>query len=196
MASRTIRRTAKVAPGSARARRGKTASKAHPLVDQLRFTRSEWLRALKGVSDDAGARHLGRMNSIGWIVGHLAWQEQRYVLYRPQGIMLRQDIQRDFTTGGPMSTPSLAQTLAAWRSITKATEPFLDQLTTKKLLVDLPLNGKRSGQTQGDAIRRMTYHYWFHIGEILAIRQQLGEQRLPEYVGSIEARAPYRPERG
>jgi DinB family protein len=196
MASRTIRRTAKVAPGSARARRGKTASKAHPLVDQLRFTRSEWLRALKGVSDDAGARHLGRMNSIGWIVGHLAWQEQRYLLYRPQGIMLRQDIQRDFTTGGPMSTPSLAQTLAAWRSITKATEPFLDQLTTKKLLVDLPLNGKRSGQTQGDAIRRMTYHYWFHIGEILAIRQQLGEQRLPEYVGSIEARAPYRPERG
>jgi len=194
MATRTIRRTAKVAPGSVRARRAKTASKAHPLVDQLRFTRSEWLRALKGVSDDAGARHFGRMNSIGWIVGHLAWQEQRYLLYRPQGIMLREDIQRAFTTGGPMSTPSLAQTLAAWRSITKATEPFLDQLTTKKLLVDLPLNGKRSGQTQGDAIRRMTYHYWFHIGEILAIRQQLGEQRLPEYVGSIEAKAPYRPE--
>jgi hypothetical protein len=194
MATRTIRRTSKGASGSVRPRRGKTGSKAHPLVDQLRFTRSEWLRALKGVSDDAGARHFGRMNSIGWIVGHLAWQEQRYLLYRPQGIMLRQDIQRDFTTGGPMSTPSLVQTLAAWRSITKATEPFLDQLTTKKLLVDLPLNGKRSGQTQGDAIRRMTYHYWFHTGEILAIRQQLGEQRLPEYVGSIEARAPYRPE--
>jgi hypothetical protein len=44
---------------------------AHPLVDQLRFTRSEWLRGLKG------------------------------------------------------------------------------QLTTKKLLVDLPLNGKPSGQSQG-----------------------------------------------
>jgi hypothetical protein len=164
-------------------------------VEQLRFTRSEWLRALRGVSDDAGARHFGQMNSIGWIVGHLAWQEQRYLLHRPQGIMPREDIQKDFTTGGPMSTPSLAETLAAWRSITKASEPFLDQLTTKKLLVDLPLNGKRSGQSQGDAIRRMTYHYWFHIGEILAIRQQIGGKGLPEYVGSIEAKAPYRPER-
>ncbi|HVD31682.1 MAG TPA: DinB family protein [Methylomirabilota bacterium] len=194
MTKRTIRRTAKPASRFTRARPARSARRAHPLVDQLRFTRSEWLRALRGVSDESGARHFGRMNSIGWIVGHLAWQEQRYLLHRPQGIMLRDDIQRDFTTGGPMSTPSLVATLAAWRSITKAADPFLDQLTTKKLLVDLPLNGKRSGQTQGSAIRRMTYHYWFHIGEILAIRQQLGEKRLPEYVGSIEAKAPYRPE--
>ena len=135
------------------------------------------------------------MNSIGWIVGHLAWQEQRYLLYRPQEIMLREDIQKDFTTGGPMSTPSLAETLAAWRQITKATDPFLDQLTTKKLLVDLPLNGKRSGQSQGSAIRRMTYHYWFHIGEIISIRQILGHPDVPEFVGDIDAEAPYRPER-
>ena len=195
MATRRIRRPSKAAPKSGRARSAKTASKAHPLVDQLRFTRSEWLRGLKGVSEDAGARHFGQMNSIGWIVGHLAWQEQRYLLHRPQGIMLREDIQRDFTTGGPMSTPSLAKTLAAWRSITKATEPFLDQLTTEKLLVDLPLNGKKSGQTQGSAIRRLTYHYWYHIGEIQAIRQQLGEKSLPIYVGNIEGKAPYRPER-
>jgi hypothetical protein len=194
MATRTIRRTVKGASSSGRARPGKAARRAHPLVEQLRFTRSEWLRGLKGVNDDAGARHFGQMNSIGWIVGHLAWQEQRYLLHRPQGIMLRVDIQREFASGGPMSTPSLAEMLAAWRKITKATDPFLDQLTTKKLLVDLPFNGKRSGQTQGSAIRRLTYHYWFHIGEILAIRQQLGEKGLPEYVGSIEAKAPYRPE--
>jgi len=134
------------------------------------------------------------MNSIGWIVGHLAWQEQRYLLHRPQGIMLREDIQTEFFSGAPMSTPSLTKMLNAWRTITKTTEPFLDRLTTKKLLVDVPLNGKKSGQTQGSAIRRLTYHYWFHIGEILAIRQQLGEKGLPEYVGSIEAKAPYRPE--
>ena len=194
MATKTIRRTPRAASRSARARPTK-AAQPHPLVEQLRFTRSEWLRALRGVSEEAGGRHFGQMNSIGWIVGHLAWQEQRYLLHRPQGIMLRDDIQRDFTSGGKMSTPSLAETLAAWRSITKASEPFLDQLTTKKLLVDLPLNGKPTGQSQGSAIRRMTYHYWFHIGEILAIRQQIGGRGLPEYVGSIEAKAPYRPER-
>ena len=194
MATTKTRRSAKAAPTSASARPVKSARRAHPLVEQLRFTRSEWLRGLRGVSDDDGARHFGQMNSIGWIVGHLAWQEQRYLLHRPQGIMLREDIQRDFASGGPMSTPSLAETLAAWRKITKATDPFLDQLTTQKLLVDVPLNGKRSGQTQGSAIRRLTYHYWFHIGEILAIRQMLGQKHLPEYVGNLEAMASYRPD--
>jgi hypothetical protein len=173
-------------------RRSKTH---HPLVEQLRFTRSEWLRGLRGVTEDVATRHLGPMNSISWIVGHLAWQEQRYLLHRPQGIMLRQDIQTEFTTGAPMTTPSLGRTLKAWRSITRAADPFLDQLTTEALLVDLPLNGKRSGQSQGSAIRRMTYHYWYHIGEIQAIRQQLGGgTRLPQYVGNIEGQAPYRAE--
>jgi len=167
-----------------------------PIVEQLRFTRGEWLRALRGVSAKDAKEHKGRMNSIGWIVGHLAWQEQRYLLIRPQGLMPREDIQTRFTTGGKMSTPELAETLAAWREITRASEPFLDSLTMTKLTRDLPLvTGKKSGQTQGDAIRRMTYHYWFHIGEILAIRQVLGRRKLPEYVGALEAKAPFRPER-
>ena len=41
----------------------------------------------------------------------------------------------------------------------------------------------------------MTYHYWYHTGEIQAIRQMLGHSNLPEYVGDIETEAPYRPER-
>ena len=44
------------------------------------------------------------------------------------------------------------------------------------------------------ALRRVTYHYWYHTGEIQAIRQMLGQQNLPEYVGDIEVEAPYRPE--
>ena len=52
----------------------------HPLVDQLRFARSEWVRALEGVSDEDARRRLTPMNSISWMVGHLAWQENRYWL--------------------------------------------------------------------------------------------------------------------
>src|SRR5438034_1928067 len=194
MATRTIRRISKAGPGYAKARPRRASRQAHPLVDQLRFTRNEWLRGLGGVTEEDAARHFGPMNSIGWIVGHLSWQEQRYLLHRPQGIMLRQDIQDRLASGAPMSTPSLAEMLAAWRTITAAADPFLDKLTTDQLLVDLPLNGQTSGQTQGSAIRRLTYHYWFHIGEILAIRQILGQKDLPEYVGNIELEAPYRPE--
>ena len=72
--------------------------------------------------------------------------------------------------------------------------PFLDSLTTESLQTDLLLNGEPVGQTIGSALRRVTYHYWYHIGEIQAIRQMLGHPNLPEYVGDIETEAPYRPE--
>ena len=93
-----------------------------------------------------------------------------------------------------MSTPSLKEMLETWQTITKAAEPYLESLTTEILLTDLLLNGQAVGQTRGSALRRITYHYWFHLGEILAIRQMIGGKDLPEYVGDIEGEAPYRPE--
>ncbi len=111
----------------------------HPVVEQLRFTRSEWRRGLSGVAEKEGARHFGQMNSIGWIVGHLAWHEQRTVLYRPQGILLVPELQEEFYSGAPMTTPSLAKMLRLWRKVTTASEPFLDSLSTKDLLKDLPM---------------------------------------------------------
>ncbi len=104
------------------------------------------------------------------------------------------ELQKEFYSGARMSTPSLAKMHRLWRKVTKASEPFLDSLSTKDPLKDLPINGKSVGQTQGDTIKRMTYHYWFHIGEIQSIRQMLGHKKLPIYVGSLEAKAPYRPE--
>jgi hypothetical protein len=170
-------------------------SVAHPLVEQLRFTRSEWVRALGGVSEEDANRHFGRMNSIGWIAGHMAWHEQKTCLERPRGEVLFPVLNEEFRSGGPMSTPSLKAMRAAWNKITKESEPYLDSLTTKALMRDIPRNGKPSGQTYADAMRRMTFHYWFHIGEILAIRQQLDQRRLPEYVGDLEAMAAYRPDK-
>ncbi|MGH2499155.1 MAG: DinB family protein [Candidatus Limnocylindria bacterium] len=168
----------------------------HPLVEQLRFTRSEWLRGLEGVTEEDAAVHHGPnpMNSIGWIVGHLTWQEQRYLLHRSQGLMPFPGIQERFAFEAPMSTPSLRETLDAWRAITAAADPFLDRLTRADLERDLPLDGKASGQSLGSAIRRLTYHYWFHVGEVQAVRQLLGQRDLPVYVGDIEKQAPYRPE--
>ncbi len=93
-----------------------------------------------------------------------------------------------------MSTPSLSEMLAAWRTVTGRTEAYLDGLTNDTLREDLPLDGAPSGQTRGDALRRITYHYWFHTGEVQAIRQVLGRTGLPDFVGNIESEAPYRPE--
>ena len=82
--------------------------------------------------------------------------------------------------------------LAAWREVTDATDAWLDTHDSQSLAQPLPGSPQRS---VGDAIHRTMYHYWFHIGEILAIRQLLDHPERPEFVGlTLESNAPYRPE--
>ncbi len=170
---------------------------AHPLVVQLRFTRSEFIRGIRTVDPDGATRRLGVMNSISWNVGHLAWQEQRYFLTMGQGSTPRPDIAERFASGGPASTPALDEVLAAWRAITKAADPWLDTLTAATLQEHpVRADGNPYVRIFGDLLQRTIYHYWFHNGENMAIRQQLGERRLPEFVGDIDGRAPYRPDPG
>ncbi len=166
----------------------------HPLIDQFRFTRREWLRGLDGIPADDATKHFGPMNCISWIVGHLAWHEQRYWLERAQSKTLLPHLNESYAYGAPMGTPPLAETLENWHAVTQAVDPYLDTLTTETLLDELLRNGRPAGQSIGSALRRITYHYWYHIGEIQAIRQMLGHTSLPEYVGNIEVEAPYRAE--
>lgn len=166
----------------------------HPLIDQLRFTRHEWQRGLQGVAEDEAQRHFGRMNCISWIVGHLAWHEQRYWLELAQGRLPYPHLNTLYAYGAPMSTPDLAEMYTLWQAITQAADPFLDSLTSLTLPEQLLRNGQAVGQSLGSALQRVTYHYWFHIGEIQAIRQMLGHSDQPEYVGDIEGLAPYRAE--
>ena len=166
----------------------------HPLIQQFYFTRSEWLRGLKGVSEEDALWHFGPMNCISWTVGHLAWHEQRYWLDFAQGIVLYPVLNNEFAFGAPMSTPPLKDVLKMWRAVTKASLSYLENLDTDKLAADLLRHGKSVGQSVGSAIHRITYHYWYHIGEVQAIRQMLGNKDLPLYVGNIESKAPYQPE--
>jgi hypothetical protein len=166
----------------------------HPLITQLRFTRSEFRRAVKGVSDDDARKRLLPMNCISWNIGHLAWQEQRYFLHFGQGKMLFPDINESFAYGAPASTPPLKEVLSAWKAITSAADPWLDTLTSAKLQGHPVVNGKPIARIYGNLLQRVIYHYWYHIGENLAIRQGLGHKDLPQFVGNIDRQAPYRPE--
>jgi hypothetical protein len=80
---------------------------SHPLVDQLRFTRSEFMRGIKGLGEDEALRRFIPMNCISWNVGHLAWQEQRYFLTYGQGVVLYPEIKKNFAYGAPASEPRL-----------------------------------------------------------------------------------------
>ncbi len=166
----------------------------HPMVTQLRFTRSEFFRALKGVNEVDAQKHIMPMNCISWNVGHLAWQEQQYFLVYGQGLLLIPEISKGFSYGAPASTPPLKDMLAAWKAITQATDSWLDTLTSATLLENVISKGKSIKYTYGNLLQRVIYHYWYHLGENMAIRQQLGHKQLPQFVGDIDGKAPYRAE--
>src|SRR5438046_3288280 len=100
----------------------------HPLVTQLRFTRSEWLRGLKAVTAEEAARRFGPINPIAWMIGHLAWQEQLYWLERAQGETVVPEV-KQFGYGKPLAVPPLDEAWAWWRAVTRAADPYLDSLT-------------------------------------------------------------------
>jgi hypothetical protein len=166
----------------------------HPLVDQLMFSRSEFIRALQGLSEADAQKRILPMNCISWNVGHLAWQEQKYYLTYTRGITLRADIQKDLAKGAPASTPSLKEMLDAWEEITREADSWLSDVSPGLLLQSVKLDGKTMDFTYGNVILRTIYHYWYHTGENCAIRQMLGHTDLPSFVGDLDGKAPYRPE--
>jgi len=177
----------------------------HPLVTQLRFARSEFVRCLEGVSDKDARRRIKPMNCISWMVGHMAAQEQYYFVFFPQGRVPHPQLNKRVGFGQPASTPPLAEMWDVWHDITAAADTFLDTLTYEQLLQHLEQDtaasedslfgtaskqvlaqsSVRSGESVGTRLLRTTYHYFFHTGEAHAIRQQLGHPDLPYFVGDM-----------
>ena len=166
----------------------------HPLVTQLRFARSEFVRGLEGVSEADGLRRLVPMNSIGWMVGHLANQEHRYWVVWAQERDVAPGLVERVGYGKPASTPSLGEMRAVWHTVTETADAYLDTLTPALLETHLRRDGAPVAETVGTLLLRNIYHYWFHTGEAAAVRQMLGHPSLPDFVGDMSA-APYRPER-
>jgi hypothetical protein len=167
---------------------------SHPLVDQLRFTRSELVRALEGVTDEEALRRFEPMNCLSWMVGHLANQENTYWLFLAQGKKLEPGLRDLVGYGQPASTPPLPDMWAAWRNVTGQADEYLDRLTPEMLQTHFLWQGEPVRESIGTMLLRMIFHYWYHIGEAQAVRQLLGHTNLPEFVGDIGEQAPYRPE--
>ena len=165
---------------------------AQPLVEQLRFARTEFRRGIEGISEDDAQRRFLPMNCMSWNVGHLAWHEQRDWLINEQGIVLLPDVERVFASGAPASTPPLAEAWPAWEAITAAARPWPDALAAETIMGPANRDGKPRSVSVGSRMLRMIYHYWYHTGENAAIRQNLGHANLPDFVGAIEREAPYR----
>ncbi len=165
----------------------------HPLVAQLRFTRSEFLRCLDGVTDEEALRRFMPMNCLSWIVGHLANQENTYWVRVAQNKTLVPELYEQVAFGKPATTPPLAEMWADWRSITAAADPYLDTLAADQLVTHFEWKGKPVDENVGTLLLRNIHHYWYHIGEASAIRQLLGHTNLPQFVGDMTGFG-YRPD--
>ena len=167
---------------------------AHPLVEQLRFARSEFQRCLAGVSEEDGAIRLLPMNSIGWTVAHMANQERWFWVVWPQGNMeVGVELDAWDLRSKPPSNPPLSEAWAVWGAVTAAADRYFDGLTEEQMQEHLVVDGDTRAESVGTLLLRTIYHYWYHTGEANAIRQQLGHTDLPEFVGKLGIEAPYRP---
>lgn len=157
----------------------------HPLVLQLQFARSEWLRGLDGITAEEAVRRFEPMNSIGWMIGHLANQEHNYWVIVAQEKSVAPGLNDRVGYGKPASTPPLDEMWAIWHAVTEAANPYLDSLTADMLSIHLEYEGKPLREDIGTRLLRNIYHYWYHLGEALAVRQQLGHTDLPQFVGGF-----------
>ena len=159
------------------------------LVRQLRFTRSEFMRCLDGVSAEDAVKRVLPMNCLSWMVGHLASQEQFFWVMGAQHKILRPELYGLVGTGQPASTPPYADMLAAWQDITARADAYLDGLTDEALRTHFEFEGEDVPENVGTLLLRNIYHYWFHTGEAHAVRQQLGHGDLPQFVGDMSLAA-------
>lgn len=165
----------------------------HLLVQQLRFTRSEWQRGFEGVTVEDAQRRCEPMNSLSWMMGHLAWHEQLYWLDRAQGIVLVPDVIK-CGYGSEPCNPPFEEMVTAYQTITAAADAYLDTLMPDLMQTHFMVNGQPMRENIGTLLIRMTYHYWYHLGESQSVRQMFGHQNLPAYVGGDLFKVSYHPE--
>lgn len=164
----------------------------HTLVDQLFFSRSEFIRGIQNVSEEDARRRFNPLNCIAWMVGHMAWHEQLYWLTRAQGQTPLPLLNELVGFKSPASIPSIKEMLKDWKLVTGQSDEYLFKLDENLIRSKLVVAGNPKTYVIGNMLQRMIYHYWYHLGESQAVRQLLGHQDLPSFVGDLETIAPYR----
>ena len=156
----------------------------HNLVYQIQFARLEFKRVMSAVPPEDAVRRLIPSNSLSWIVGHLANQEQFMWVAgpHPENQLLYPDLNEIVGYGRPATTPAWDEMWAVWEQITAAADQFLEPITAHDLEQFFIWNGKPVRENIGTMLLRNIYHYWFHIGEAHGLRQQMGHVDLPQFV--------------
>ena len=150
----------------------------HALVQIQHLARKEFARNLGGLSDEDARRRIEPMNSISWIVGHVAHQQHTLFVAWPQGKEIEPQY-HPFGYRSPASQPALGEVMALWQASCDEADAWLDAATEESLRG--PFISSPEGENAGTLLVRNIFHTWCHLGEISSIRQILGH-RPPEFV--------------
>ena len=163
----------------------------HKIVEHLWFAREKWLTGYETLSaKDAVSRH-GDANSPSWMVGHLAYFEQLTWCKLAQGKTVTEQV-KPYGFGKPATTPPLEEVLPLWRQIMPVCDVYLSTLTEADMRTFLKWpNGKPFWDDIGTTILRHTWHYWYHLGEMQALRSAMGHKNLGPYIGGISPFGQY-----
>ena len=137
------------------------------------------------MADEDGAKRFEPINSLGWMMGHMAWHENLCWNIRARSVNPAQHLHDLVSYGKPASTPALSEMRAIWAVVTEASDEYLESLTDSMMPTRWIRNGKPHRESIGTSLQRVTYHYFFHIGESQAVRQLLNHPNRPEYVGDF-----------
>ncbi len=154
---------------------------AHFIVTQIQFAKESWLRGLKDVTPEDAKKRFGESNCISWMVGHMAQFDQMAWLDTPVADL------ETFAWGRPASTPELSDVLDAWHTVNIEVNHVLNTFTE----ADMQRPSRFTEENCATMLQRQTWHYWYHLGEMQAIRQMMGHQGLPQYVGRMGSTVYY-----
>ena len=118
------------------------------------------------------------------MVGHLAWHEQNYWLKRAQGVILVPELEINAAYGKPAGDLPFKEMIRHWETVTAACDDYLSRLTAQDLEKPMRFAGNEQPGNIGSMIQRVIYHYWYHCGEMQAVRQLLEHADLPEFVSA------------
>jgi hypothetical protein len=73
--------------------------------------------------------------------------------------------------------------ISCWEQVTKEVDLLLGKFEPEDLAANVIVaDGRELPINKGTMLTRVVYHYWYHLGEMQAVRQMLGHTGLADFV--------------
>lgn len=164
-----------------------------PLANMLREAWQDMDRATASLPSHDAERRVGTASPIGWSVAHVTNHLDGYVNVRFRGEEPHPFIgQYQLRFGARGESGKWSEVQEAVAEVREQAWAYLELLTESELRKEVPYEGSISVLRQRGVISvrygltRIVLHHYFHLGEIVAVRNALGHD-VGEYPGMLEA---------